>query len=95
MMGEVGKAGWEALEGGLMSAGAQQQQQSFAESSGGAGEKTKKEREVMCFTTRPMETFEVLNELVVDRGPSPYVSLLELFGESILPLVRSSSVARR
>ncbi|KAH9818392.1 ATP-NAD kinase-like domain-containing protein, partial [Melampsora americana] len=27
------------------------------------------------------ESFEVLNELVVDRGPSPYVSLLELFGD--------------
>ncbi|KNZ78801.1 NAD(+) kinase [Termitomyces sp. J132] len=27
------------------------------------------------------QTFEVLNDLVVDRGPSPYVSLLELFGD--------------
>jgi NAD+ kinase len=35
----------------------------------------------MCFTTRPVESFEVLNDLVVDRGPSPYVSLLELFGD--------------
>ncbi|KAF8972934.1 hypothetical protein BDZ97DRAFT_1900796 [Flammula alnicola] len=26
-------------------------------------------------------TFEVLNDVVVDRGPSPYVSLLELFGD--------------
>jgi NAD+ kinase len=40
-----------------------------------------RDREVMCFSTRPTETFEVLNDLVVDRGPSPYVSLLELFGE--------------
>jgi NAD+ kinase len=86
LMGEVGKAGWEALEGGLMSAGAQQA--AFAAAGGPAaigsgptGEKTKKEKEVMCFTTRPMETFEVLNDLVVDRGPSPYVSLLELFGD--------------
>lgn len=35
----------------------------------------------MCFTTRPVESFEVLNDLVVDRGPSPFVSLLELFGD--------------
>ncbi|KAL7411254.1 hypothetical protein BDY24DRAFT_397199 [Mrakia frigida] len=85
LMGEVGKAGWEALEGGLMSAGAQQQQSFLDGSAGGAGggaePKTKKEREVMCFRTRPEETFEVLNDLVVDRGPSPFVSLLELFGD--------------
>jgi NAD+ kinase len=41
----------------------------------------RKDKEVMCFSTRPVETFEVLNDLVVDRGPSPYVSLLEVFGE--------------
>ncbi|CAO1622110.1 unnamed protein product [Jaminaea pallidilutea] len=41
----------------------------------------RKDREVMCFSTRPVETFEVLNDLVVDRGPSPYVSLLEVFGD--------------
>ena len=40
-----------------------------------------KDKEIMCFSTRPVECFEVLNDLVVDRGPSPYVSLLELFGE--------------
>lgn len=40
----------------------------------------RKDKEIMCFTTRPVETFEVLNDLVVDRGPSPYVSLLEVFG---------------
>lgn len=39
-----------------------------------------KDKEIMCFHTKPVESFEVLNELVVDRGPSPYVSLLELFG---------------
>lgn len=41
----------------------------------------KRDKEVMCFSTRPVETFEVLNDLVVDRGPSPYVSLLEVFGD--------------
>ncbi|KAL8902455.1 MAG: hypothetical protein Q9207_004695 [Kuettlingeria erythrocarpa] len=30
------------------------------------------------------EQFEVLNELVIDRGPSPYVSNLELYGDSQL-----------
>lgn len=68
MMKDVKKGGWEALEGGW---------------SGGVlpdGGKCTKDREIMCFTTRPVETFEVLNDLVVDRGPSPYVSLLELFG---------------
>lgn len=47
------------------------------------GKKGKKcrDKEIMCFSTRPVETFEVLNDLVVDRGPSPYVSLLEVFGD--------------
>ncbi|KAL8767967.1 MAG: hypothetical protein Q9209_005638 [Squamulea sp. 1 TL-2023] len=30
------------------------------------------------------EQFEVLNELVIDRGPSPYVSNLELYGDNQL-----------
>lgn len=30
------------------------------------------------------EQYEVLNELVIDRGPSPYVSNLELYGENEL-----------
>lgn len=39
------------------------------------------ERRVPCFTTVPVEKYHVINDLVVDRGPSPYVSLLELFGD--------------
>ncbi|RUS24664.1 ATP-NAD kinase-like domain-containing protein [Jimgerdemannia flammicorona] len=39
------------------------------------------EKHVPCFTTTPEDSFEVLNDLVVDRGPSPYMSLLELFGD--------------
>ena len=31
--------------------------------------------------------FEVLDDLVVDRGPSPFVRLLELFGTCIRPIV--------
>ncbi|KAL0076832.1 ATP-NAD kinase-like domain-containing protein [Phycomyces blakesleeanus] len=39
------------------------------------------EDHVRCYTTWPSETFEVLNEIVVDRGPSAYMSALELFGD--------------
>lgn len=52
-----------------------------AEAAAAAAAAKRKDKEVMCFSTRPVETFEVLNDLVVDRGPSPYVSLLEVFGE--------------
>ncbi|KAI9469745.1 MAG: ATP-NAD kinase-like domain-containing protein [Benjaminiella poitrasii] len=38
-------------------------------------------RQVPCYTTVPVEKYHVINDLVVDRGPSPYVSLLELFGD--------------
>jgi NAD+ kinase len=68
MMKNVEKGGWEAVEG------------AFTAPEG----KHTRDKEIMCFTTRPVETFEVLNDLVVDRGPSPYVSLLELFGETVL-----------
>ncbi|RKF59931.1 NAD kinase [Erysiphe neolycopersici] len=34
--------------------------------------------------SRELESYEVLNELVIDRGPSPYVSNLELYGEDEL-----------
>jgi len=67
IMMQVEKGGWESLEGGT----------TMHPSVGMGG----KDKEVMCFTTRPVETFEVLNDLVVDRGPSPYVSLLELFAD--------------
>ncbi|KAF9047307.1 ATP-NAD kinase-like domain-containing protein [Panaeolus papilionaceus] len=67
MMKHLG--GWEAVEAGG----------SFT--SGTDGKHSSKDKEIMCFTTRSVETFEVLNDLVVDRGPSPYVSLLELFGD--------------
>jgi NAD+ kinase len=73
MMKNVEKGGWEALEGGWSGG-----------YSMGEGKPSTKDKEIMCFTTRPVETFEVLNDLVVDRGPSPYVSLLELFGTHYL-----------
>ncbi|KJK78609.1 hypothetical protein H634G_05984 [Metarhizium anisopliae BRIP 53293] len=38
------------------------------------------------------EQFEVLNELVIDRGPSPYVSNLELYGDDELLTVAPKSV---
>ncbi len=67
LMKNVEKGGWEALEC-----------DSSAHLSAGA-----KDKEILCYSTRPTETFEVLNDLVIDRGPSPYVSLLELFGELV------------
>ena len=76
LMKDLERGGWEALEGGYPQTPA---------AHGG------KDKEIKCFTTRPVETFEVLNDLVVDRGPSPYVSLLELFGASAIfrPLKQS------
>ena len=68
MMKNVENGGWEALEGGWSRGNLQD---------GKCG----RDKEIMCFTTRPAESFEVLNDLVVDRGPSPFVSLLELFGK--------------
>lgn len=41
-----------------------------------------KDKVVHCFGTRPVETFEILNDLVVDRGPSPFVSMLEVFADN-------------
>ncbi|KAA1117909.1 hypothetical protein PGT21_027019 [Puccinia graminis f. sp. tritici] len=70
-MNILGKSGWEALENG--SAPSNQRSTSLSAD--------KDDKEIVCFSTYPAESFEVLNELVVDRGPSPYVSLLELFGD--------------
>lgn len=72
LMRNVEQGGWDALESGI-------------QTEGKAGAKDK---EIMCFSTRPVECFEVINDLVVDRGPSPYVSLLELFGEFLLRATR-------
>ncbi|EGS19058.1 NAD+ kinase-like protein [Thermochaetoides thermophila DSM 1495] len=39
------------------------------------------------------EQFEVLNELVIDRGPSPYVSNLELYGDDeLLTIVQADGI---
>ncbi|GAA5888173.1 hypothetical protein JCM5296_000218 [Sporobolomyces johnsonii] len=65
-MQSLTKEGWEAIESGRPQQGA----------TGGG-----KDKEIKCFSTRAVESFEVLNDLVVDRGPSPYVSQLELFGD--------------
>lgn len=71
-MNSLTKDGWEAIESGGMNRAKQQ----------GQPRRSGKDKEIKCFTTFPSESFEVLNELVVDRGPSPYVSLLELFGDN-------------
>lgn len=67
-MKSLNRDGWQNIESG----GGQ---------NAAAGKGKGKDKEIKCFVTRPVESFEVLNDLVVDRGPSPYVSLLELFGE--------------
>lgn len=74
LMKNLEQNGWEAVEGGWL--------MTHTTNDG----KPPRDKEIMCFTTRPVEQFEVLNDLVVDRGPSPYVSLLELFGESYIKI---------
>jgi len=69
MMRNLEKGGWEALECG------------YHADQMATGGRCGKDKEIKCFTTRPVECFEVLNDLVIDRGPSPYVSMLELFGD--------------
>ncbi|KAG0140548.1 hypothetical protein CROQUDRAFT_136625 [Cronartium quercuum f. sp. fusiforme G11] len=83
LMERVGQEGWEALENGEERMERRQRgEPSPTEQDNGIGrKKAKEDKEIRCFTSRPEESFEVLNELVVDRGPSPYVSLLELFGD--------------
>lgn len=90
LMSQVDKAGWEALEGGpsrLKQTRKARSRRASTTSGDGEGEEdgteadNERDKEIMCFTTRPVEQFEVLNDLVVDRGPSPYVSLLEIFGD--------------
>lgn len=71
-MNALGRTGWEAIES---VPGSSDHQRSIARSA------PKDDKEIACFSTYPAESFQVLNELVVDRGPSPYVSLLELFGD--------------
>lgn len=46
------------------------------------GSRPHKDKPVHCFGTRPVESFEILNDLVVDRGPSPFVSMLEVFADN-------------
>lgn len=43
--------------------------------------KCSQDKDLPCLVTHPVESFEVLNDLVVDRGAGPYMSLLELFGK--------------
>ncbi|KAG0258968.1 hypothetical protein DFQ27_004353 [Actinomortierella ambigua] len=49
------------------------------DSDGNEGEFRK--RSLPTVLTTPTETFEILNDLVLDRGPSANLSLLELFGD--------------
>lgn len=86
-MQRLGEDGWEGFEEDGSTRLEKLQRAGAGMSPAGrraAEVKSVEDKEIMCFHTKPMESFEVLNELVVDRGPSPYVSLLELFGASLL-----------
>ena len=51
---------------------------------------TKSKSDNVWKTPAEAEQFEVLNELVIDRGPSPYVSNLELYGDdSLLTVIQA------
>ncbi|AFR97045.2 NAD+ kinase [Cryptococcus neoformans C23] len=63
----VHKSGWESLE---------DEEADSHLSDAGSDEDV-----IMRHSTRPEEQFEVLNELVVDRGPNSAMSSLELFGD--------------
>lgn len=65
----VHKSGWESLE---------DEEADSHLSDAGSDEDV-----IMHHSTRPEEQFEVLNELVVDRGPNSAMSSLELFGEPL------------
>ncbi|CAG8743389.1 10821_t:CDS:2, partial [Gigaspora rosea] len=60
-----GKSDWNTLE----------------KSHSDAGHECEHDKDLPCLITQPSETFQVLNDLVVDRGAGPYMSLLELFGD--------------
>ena len=66
-----------------------------SEASGGVESKSNKTKKTNARPARPAspieaEQFEVLNELVIDRGPSPYVSNLELYGDdSLLTVIQA------
>ncbi len=75
IMRNIQEGGWDTIESPCPPRGSSNVDPSLQEKC------KKRDKEVMCFSTRPVETFEVLNDLVVDRGPSPYVSLLEIFGD--------------
>ncbi|TKY90777.1 hypothetical protein EX895_000775 [Sporisorium graminicola] len=93
ILNSVKNCGWDAIESPNPDASHQRRSDlrpddevvlpSMEKKSNRKGRSGKKgrDKEIMCFSTRPVETFEVLNDLVVDRGPSPYVSLLEVFGD--------------
>ena len=63
-----------------------------AGSGSSSNEKIKTKTKKLNSPASPIEAeqFEVLNELVIDRGPSPYVSNLELYGDdSLLTVIQA------
>ncbi|WFC94148.1 NAD(+) kinase [Malassezia brasiliensis] len=73
IMRNIQEDGWNAIEVGPTARDTTNEHSS---------NKPQKDKPVRCFGTRPVETFEILNDLVVDRGPSPFVSMLEVFADN-------------
>lgn len=73
IMRNIQEDGWNAIEVGPTARDTPSEHSS---------NKPQKDKPVRCFGTRPVESFEILNDLVVDRGPSPFVSMLEVFADN-------------
>lgn len=65
--------GWELLETAWMKQHLEEIQQEATRIEGSG-------LDIPCYTSVKSETFQVLNEVVIDRGPCAYMSTLELFG---------------
>lgn len=66
---------WELMETAWMRKTFKQTQKRYP------GDDTLLDKKIMCYSTAPMQTYHVLNEIIVDRGPSSNMSMLELFGD--------------
>ena len=71
----VDESKWELMETAFMKKAFEQ------ESKRDKGIIDLRDEKVMCYSTVRNQTFHILNEVVVDRGPSSNISMLELFGD--------------
>ncbi|GAA5805595.1 hypothetical protein HPULCUR_011115 [Helicostylum pulchrum] len=66
---------WELMETAWMRKAFKQSAKKYVKDESSLDEK------ITCYSTVPAQTFHVLNEIIVDRGPSSNMSMLELFGD--------------